>query len=218
MAAFVNEVLLDPCYAAGAHGGAEFSTAIISAPSGFRQRNINRLDHIGRWQIQYDLIKDQDALDLLLDFFLAHKGMGYLFRFKPPEFNTITDAKAHIFGAGNASQTVFPLYAKHGVGALSHDHRITKPMAGGLTYVTGASTIKIFVNGVLQSSGVTVSSTTGLVTFSSAPANAAVLKWSGEFHVPVSFGRDTFDGMIDVGGVSQFGIEIIESLPVELGL
>jgi uncharacterized protein (TIGR02217 family) len=214
MAATIHEVLLDPCYSAGARGGPEFSTAIISCPSGFRQRNINRQDHIGRWAINYDLL-DEDALLDLYNFFLARQGMAYLFRFLPPEFNTIADANAHQFAVGDGVTTTFNLVTRHVSGPTTYTHRVTKPMAGGLTYVPGASTIKIFKDSVLQTSGVTVSSTTGAVTFSVAPANGAVLSWSGTFHLPVSFGRDTFDGTFDLGGVSGFGIEIIESLPVE---
>lgn len=217
MAATVHECLLSECYSAPARGGPEFSTAIVSCPSGFRQRNINRQDHIGRWAIQYDLLDEDELLDLY-NFFVARQGMAYLFRFLAPELNTIADANAHQFGVGDGLTTTFNLVTRHVSGPTTYTHRITKPMAGGLTYVSGASTIKIFKDGVLQSSGVTVSSTTGAVVFSVAPANGVLLTWSGTFHVPVSFGRDSFDGTFDLGGVSGFGIEIVEALPAELGL
>lgn len=217
MAATFNEVLLDIYYSAQARGGPEFSTAIVSAPSGFRQRNINRADHIGRWTINYDLL-DEDALRTLYDFFVAHRGMAYGFRFLAPEFHAIADANAHRFGTGNGTTTTFYLSTRHTVGGLTYDHRITKPMAGGLSHVSGSSTIKIFKDGVEQASGVTVSSTTGAVVFSSAPANNAVLTWSGTFHVPVTFDRDSFDGQVDIGDISSFGIGLIEMLPAELGI
>lgn len=217
MAATFNEVLLDVCYSAQARGGPEFSTAIVSAPSGFRQRNINRADHIGRWAINYDLL-DEAALRELYDFFVAHRGMAYGFRFLVPEFHEIADADAHRFGVGNGVTTTFNLSTRHVVGGLTYEHRITKPMAGGLSYVSGANTIKIFKDDVLVESGVTISSTTGTVVFSAAPANNVVLTWSGTFHVPVTFDRDTFEGQVDIGDVSSFGIGLIEMLPTELGL
>ena len=217
MAATFSETLLDPYYSANARGGPQFSTAIVSCPSGFRQRNINRMDHIGRWQINYDLL-DSDALKDLYDFFVAMRGMAYGFRFVPPEFNTIADADANRFGVGDGATTTFNLVTRHVIGAQAYEHRIVKPMAGSLTYVSGASTIKVYKDGVLQTSGVTVSSTTGIVTFSSAPANGVVLTWAGDFHIPVTFGSDSFESNIDIGGVSSYGAELIEILPAELNL
>jgi uncharacterized protein (TIGR02217 family) len=218
MAATFDEVLLNPEYSAdAARGGPEWSTAIISCPSGFKQRNINRADFIGRWAIEYDLLT-ADQLKALYDFFVARRGMAYGFRFVAPEANNVPTASPEQFGTGNGSATTFNLKRVHTSGPRSYERRILKPMAGGLTYVSGSSTIKIYDNGVEQTSGVTVSSTTGVVTFAVAPANAHVLTWSGDYHVPVCFGSDRFESQIDIGSTSLFGIEIVEMLPVELGL
>lgn len=217
MAAVFDEVLLEPQYSALARGGPEFSTAIISCPSGFKQRNINRADFIGRWAISYDLLT-AEALKLLYDFFVARRGMAYGYRFVAPEANNVPDSAPEQFGTGTGSQTAFNLQRKHTSGPRSYDRRIVKPMAGGLTHVPGATTIKIYKNSVEQTSGVTVSSTTGVVTFSVAPALNDVLTWSGQYHVPVTFGRDQFEGQIDIGSTSLLGIDIVEMLPVELGL
>lgn len=217
MAATFDEILLDPEYSALARGGPEWSTAIIQAPaSGFRQRNINRADYIGRWAISYDLLTS-DGLKALYDFFLARRGMAYGFRFVAPEANEVPSAAPEQFGTGDGVTTVFNLYRKHTSGPRSYSRRIVKPMAGGLTYVPGASTISIFVDGVLNGTA-TVSSTTGAVTFTAPPANNAVLTWAGEYHVPATFGSDRFEGQIDIGSTSIFGIEIVEMLPAELGL
>jgi len=217
MAATFDEVLLNPEYSALARGGPEFSTAIIEAPaSGFKQRNINRADFIGRWAISYDLLTAA-ALKELYDFFVARRGMAYGFRFVAPEANAVSDAAREQFGTGDGTTAVFNLYRKHTSGPRSYSRRIVKPMAGGLTYVAGSSTIQIYVDNVLNGTA-TVSSTTGAVTFTSPPANNAVLTWSGEYHVPVCFGSDRFEGQIDIGSTSVFGIELVEMLPVELGL
>lgn len=217
MAATFDEVLLNEEYSALARGGPEWSTAIISAPaSGFKQRNINRADFIGRWIISYDLLT-ADALKNLYDFFLARRGMAYGFRFTAPEANNIPTSAPEQFGTGDGATTVFNLYRKHISGPRSYSRRIVKPMAGGLSYVSGSSTISIYVDGVLNGSA-TVSSTTGAVTFAAAPANNAVLTWAGDYHVPATFGSDRFEGQIDIGSTSVFGIEIVEMLPVELGL
>jgi hypothetical protein len=57
-----------------------------------------------------------------------------------------------------------------------------------------------------------------IITATTPPANAAILRWSGTYHVPVTFGRDQFEREIDLGSASLFGIDIVEVLPVELGL
>jgi uncharacterized protein (TIGR02217 family) len=217
MAAEFDEVLLNPEYSALARGGPEFSTAIVSCPSGFKQRNINRADHVGRWAISYDLLTEE-ALKELYDFFVARRGMAYGFRFLAPEAHEVQASAPEQFGTGDGADTTFQLQRVHTSGPRSYTRQIVKPMAGSLTYVPGTSEIKIYANAVEQTSGVTVSSTAGIVTFSVAPANGVVLTWSGVYHVPVTFGRDTFESQIDIGSTSLFGIEIVEMLPVELGL
>jgi uncharacterized protein (TIGR02217 family) len=213
----LDEVLLDVEYGPKARGGPEFSTAIISAPSGVRQRNLNRLDFIGRWAISYDLLT-ADQLKLLYDFFVCRQGMAYGFRFLAPEAHEVQASAPEQFGTGNGVQTVFQLQRVHTSGPRTYTRKIVKPMAGGLAHVPGVNTIKIYVNGIEQVAGVTVNSTTGAVTFATPPANAAVLRWSGTYHVPATFGRDQFESEIDLGSASLFGIDIVEVLPVELGL
>lgn len=217
MAAIFDEVLLNPQYSALARGGPEWSTAIITAPaSGFKQRNINRADFIGRWTISYDLLEAAD-LKALYDFFVARRGQAYGFRFVAPEANSVSDSAREQFGVGDGSTQAFPLYRVHTSGPRSYSRRIVKPMAGGLSYVAGASTIKIYKDNVLDNSA-TVSSTTGIVTFGSPPGNGVLLTWSGDYHVPVTFGSDRFESQIDIGSTSVFGIEVVEMLAAELGL
>lgn len=216
MPAIFDEVLLNPEYSPLARGGPEWSTAIVSCPSGFRQRNINRADFIGRWAIDYELL-DEEGLKALYDFFVARRGMAYGFRFLAPEANRVPASAPEQFGTGNGAQAAFNLSRKHTSGPRSYDRRIVKPMAGGLAHVLGPSVTKIYVNGIEQTFGVTVSSTTGIVTFTAPPANGAVLTWSAtEYHVPACFGSDKFESQIDIGSKSVFGIEIVEMLPVEL--
>ena len=53
-----------------------------------------------------------------------------------------------------------------------------------------SGTVDIYVDSVLQSSGVSVDTTTGVVTFSSAPALGEVITAEFEFDVPVRFDTD----------------------------
>ncbi|HYE72644.1 MAG TPA: DUF2460 domain-containing protein, partial [Blastocatellia bacterium] len=135
--------------------------------------------------------------------------------------NAVSDSAPEQFGTGDGTTTAFKLYRRFTKGALVHTKQIVYPMAGGLSYVSGADTIKIYKNGVLQTKTThyTISSETGVVTFLSAPANGHALTWSGTYHLPCTFGTDKFNSQIDIGSVSEWGnLEIIECLPVELGL
>ena len=58
---------------------------------------------------------------------------------------------------------------------------ITKPVAG---------TVKVYLDGVEQLSGWSVDATTGLVTFSTAPASDVEITADFEFDVPVRFDTD----------------------------
>jgi uncharacterized protein (TIGR02217 family) len=217
MAIEFDEVLLDSEYGARARGGPEFSTAVITAVSGVRQRNANRLDFIGRWAIAYDVLTPDSLYDLY-KFFVCRQGMAYGFRFLAPEAHSVPSTAAEQFGTGNGVTTTFQLQRQWTSGPRTYTKKIIKPMAGGLTYVSGASEVKIYDNGTEVTSGVSVSSTTGVVTFTIPPTNTHILTWSGTYHTPVMFGRDAFESEIDIGSTSLWGVDIIEILPQELGL
>src|SRR5262245_47322514 len=108
MATEFDEVLLEVEYSPLARGGPEFSTGIISAPSGLKQRNINRHDFIGRWAINYGLL-DPEKLKRLYDFYVCRKGQAYAFRFLAPEAQQVPATAPEQFGTGNGVLTVFQL-------------------------------------------------------------------------------------------------------------
>jgi uncharacterized protein (TIGR02217 family) len=217
MPAIFNEILLDPEYAAGASGGPEFSTAIISSPAGVRQRNVNRLDAIHKWTINYDLLSET-GLESLERFFYVMQGMAVGFRFQPPKRYTSTGAVAVVnqeaFATADGAQTRFPLYLTYTAGSRQYVRRIVKPTAD-VTIFYGPSRLPLsnIVSYVVDTvEGV-------VVCLSPPPLLGTILYWSGGFHVPVSFGRDTFDAQYDLGGVSEVGgMDVVEMLPVELGL
>jgi uncharacterized protein (TIGR02217 family) len=214
-----HEILLDVEYSALARGGPGFSTAVIPSASGLTKRNANRQDPVGRWAISYDLL-DDDALRALYEFFVARKGMAYGFRFLAPEAHEIPAASPVRFGVGDGAATSFKLYRRITSGPTTYDYQVCKPMAGGLTHVPGADTIKIYKAGALQTKTThyTINSETGVVTFVAAPAAGQELTWSGTYHVPARFNSDDFESEVDTGGVSAWGIEVVEILPAELGL
>jgi len=66
---------------------------------------------------------------------------------------------------------------------------ITKPVHGGVPPGT-SDTVVIYLDGVQQGSGWSVDATTGIVTFSSAPAAGKRITADFEFDVPVRFDTD----------------------------
>jgi uncharacterized protein (TIGR02217 family) len=208
-----DEILLPIEYSAVASGGPEFLTTVITARSGVTQRNVNRLEAKGRWQINFDLLTPEQ-IEELHSFFRARYGRARGFRFRAPEHWRVA---GEVFATGDGATTQFPLYIYYRSGPSADRRRITKPVAGGLQYDDRPNTVRIYVNGT-EATNVSVSSTTGIVTFQTAPANGATLSWTGEFDTPVTFGSDTFGASFDVVTAEWRSVELVELLPAELGL
>jgi uncharacterized protein (TIGR02217 family) len=227
MAITFDEILLNPHYSHIARGGPEASTDIVGAPSGVRARNVGRLDQLHRYVIGYELLEPPERRDLKT-FHICRDGMARGFRFKDWDdywasadgLPDATIATPMQFGTGDGAKTQFGLYKRYTSAGVVRERRIVKPVAGGLAYDSRANTVTVYVNGVAQTSGVTVSSTTGIVTFSVAPANGAVLAWTGEFDVPVTFASDWFSPAVgDAVTVGEYNdLELTEVLPVEFDL
>jgi uncharacterized protein (TIGR02217 family) len=88
------------------------------------------------------------------------------------------------FATGDGTQTVFQLTKTYTIGSNSHVRRITRPRADV------DLPLKVYFGSTLQTSGYTVNYETGQVTFSVAPTNGAVIKWSGLFDIPARFDSD----------------------------
>jgi hypothetical protein len=135
-----HEVRFPDNIAYGATGGPEFATTVVATGSGHEKRNVNWAEARGRWDVASGL-KKQAQIDELIAFFRARRGKAYGFRFKD-----WTDYKAtgQLLGTGDDVLV----------------RTITKPVAG---------TVKVYLDGVEQLSGWSVDTTTGLVTFGTAP-------------------------------------------------
>lgn len=219
----MDEVLFDPdLFTEGMTGGPEYSTTLPSTPAGISQANINRLDSISKYDVPLALLSPAKMLKALT-FFRARYGMARPFRFKALEDHSVT---AEAFGTGNGILTAFQLQVTYTSGGVQDVRKIVKPVAGGLfeadEVTPRANTVLIYVAGVLAGTGgkpsATVSSTTGIVTFSFAPGAGQVLTWTGEFDIPARFGTDRWPGRYDLGGTSEVTLPIWEVLPVEIGL
>lgn len=170
----------------GSRGGPRYKTTISESHSGKEQRNVN-------WSLprhEYDAsfaVKTQEELYIVTNFFHISQGMAYGFRYKdwldyksgsPDSEVRSTDVQIAI---GDGSTKSFQLKKFYVVGTYGRERVITKPVPG---------TVVISLNGASSSSGWTVNTSTGVITFATAPANDTVIGAGFEFDVPVRFDID----------------------------
>jgi len=157
-----------------------WKTQIKESVSGMEVRASSMAYPIWEFVLQYDFLRSATALvelQTLVGFFNQMRGAFDDFLWAVPEDSSVTNYQ---FGVGNGATVNFQL---------------TKAFGGFVEPVynlNGAPTIKI--NDVTKSTPAdyTISST-GLVSFTSAPAAAATLKWSGGFYQRVRFMKDQAD-------------------------
>jgi uncharacterized protein (TIGR02217 family) len=195
----------------GSRGGPAFASAVTEMDSG-QVEVVQRWDGAGRRKYNASLgIRNLDDVADALEFFIARQGATHAFRWKDwADFTTAADHRsAPTFndvqiGTGDASEVDFQLVKKYTSGGVTRTRNLQKPVAG---------TAVVAFDGVEQTSGWTVDTTTGIVTFSSAPGSAVVVSAGCEFDVPARF-----DEGIDADGlqVSQsfFEAESIPDVPI----
>src|SRR5512134_1456897 len=197
MAAF-HEVRFPPEISYGASGGPGYLTTVVATASGHEHRNANWGAARGRWDVASGL-RDRAHVAVLIAFFRARKGRAYGFRFKDW---TDYQGLAQVLGTGNGSLKTFQLVKNYSSGGVIEARTIAKPIA---------STVKIYRNGVLATSGVSTDSTTGLVTFTTAPASGVIVTADFEFDVPVRFDTDQMDVTIETYNLGTWGqVPIVE--------
>jgi uncharacterized protein (TIGR02217 family) len=193
------EVLLPTAISYGSRGGPEYVTLITATSGGQEQRIVQWELARGRWNIAYG-VRTPTQLAELITFFRAVRGRATGFRFKD---KADYQATLEVFGTGDGVETTFQLQKTYALGtSAAYVRPITKPVD---------ATVQVFADGVEQVGNWSLDSTTGVVTFDSAPADEAELTWSGEFHVPCRFNTDhlpTSFEQFEIGAVHE--IEIVE--------
>jgi uncharacterized protein (TIGR02217 family) len=189
-----HEVRFPDDISRGARGGPERRTQIVELASGAEERNASWANSRRRYDVAYG-IRRADDLAAVVAFFEARNGRLHGFRFKdwadfksclPSQTPAPTDQP---IGTGNGSATQFQLVKRYTSGNQTWVRAITKPVAG---------TVTIALNGTPQGSGWSVSTATGLVTFTTAPGNGVAITAGFEFDVPVRFDTDAMDVTLDI--------------------
>ena len=188
-----HEVRFPDNISRGARGGPERRTQIVELASGAEERNASWANSRRRYDVAYG-IRRADDLAAVVAFFEARNGRLHGFRFKdwadyksalPLQAITATDQQ---IGTGTGSLQTFQLAKRYTSGAQTWVRTIAKPVAG---------TVRVALGMVEQMSGWTVDTTTGVITFTTAPANGVIVRAGFEFDVPVRFDSDTLDVTLD---------------------
>ena len=188
-----HEVRFPDNISRGARGGPERRTQIVELASGDEERNASWANSRRRYDVAYG-IRRADDLAAVVAFFEARNGRLHGFRYKdwadyksalPSQANTATDQQ---IGTGTGSTQTFQLTKRYASGAQTWVRTITKPVDG---------TVRVALGMVEQMSGWTVDTTTGLITFATAPAGGVTIRAGFEFDVPVRFDSDTLDVTLD---------------------
>lgn len=177
----------------GTVAGPGYNTQVVETGDG-REIRISRWNGARR---RFDVakgIRSQSALYEVYEFFLAIKGAATGFRFRDPfDFSTgangigATNAKDVLIGVGDGSTKQFQCLKRYTVDGEEVVRNITK------VFDSGTGKVKVSLNDVDQSSGWSVNTSTGVITFSSAPALGVEVKWGGYFDTPVRFSETSDD-------------------------
>jgi len=173
----------------GARGGPERRTQIVELASGDEERNASWANSRRRYDAAYG-IRRADDLAAVVAFFEARNGRLYGFRWKDwGDYKSClpsgTPAESdQAIGIGDGTTTIFHLVKAYSSGAQAWTRTITKPVAGSVT---------VALDGIAQTSGWSLDTTTGQIAFTTAPATGTAITAGFEFDVPVRFDTDRLD-------------------------
>ena len=174
--------------ALGARGGPERLTDIVTLSSGAEERNSRWANSRRRYNAGYG-VKSRADMQAVLAFFEERRGRFHSFRWRDAlDFSssgtpnpTPTDQP---LGTGDGTTKTFQLVKRYGANFDPYLRPVTKPVAGSVRIAVGGSEV---------TTGWAVDTSTGLVSFASAPADGVALTAGFLFDVPVRFDTDTLD-------------------------
>jgi len=189
-----HEVQFPDNISRGARGGPERRTQIVALASGHEERNASWADSRRRFDMSYG-IRRADDLAAVVAFFEARLGPLYGFRFKDwSDYKSALPSKPvteldQVIGTGDGDTTSFQLSKQYGTAPHIWTRTINKPVDG---------TVRVAVAGTEWRSGWSVDTTTGLVTFETAPDPGVPITAGFAFDVPVRFDTDRLDVTLDI--------------------
>lgn len=193
-----DEIQFPASIARGSSGGPQFATVVVAAGSGGEQRVAQWESPRRRWTVAQDL-RTPAQMEELVAFFVARQGRLRGFRFKDHADFRVSTREDLV----ELTATTFQLVRRYTSGGVTRVRTIKKPVAGTVQIWNGTTEI---------TSGWTVDTTTGVVTFGGDPGYTP--SWTGEFDVPVRFDVDQMEIVLDDAQVRSWGgIAIVELRP-----
>lgn len=162
-------------YALQAVASDDWTVEIVETMNRRERRNLPTADPRRAWDLSVNA-KLPDERAELHQWFMAMRGPFHSFAFRDPADYVM--ARQALVSLGDSPDVSFQLAKAYTIGAETYRRTITKPVV---------ATVQVWVGGVLQGSGWSVSRTTGVITFA-APPGAAV-EAACEFDVPVRFAQ-----------------------------
>jgi uncharacterized protein (TIGR02217 family) len=156
-------------------------TGIQTTQSGREMRAAYMSYPLYKWSATFEVLRNSASFpefQQLLAFFNECQGSFAVFNFTDPDDNFVT---AQGFGVGDGVTTSFQLAKSFG----GYVEPVLAPEV--VSQITVAGTVVPFP------SGWSLNVNTGIVTFTTAPANGAALAWTGNFYYPCRFLADTYD-------------------------
>jgi len=165
----------------------EFSTQIVSSPSGHEQR-------ASEWaeaRMRYDAgpgVRSEADVRTLADFFRARRGAARAFRFRDPfdhssaESGAMPAANDQWLGIGDGSRRQFALVKRYGAGDAVQERGIRLPVEGSL---------RVSVDGVETAAFAMTAD--GEVLLDAAPAMGTAVRAGFLFDVAVRFAEDRLE-------------------------
>ncbi len=196
----------------GAQFGPSFRNVIQESIAGNEQRFAQWTKCRAIGDISYGLLDSADPdgdFKAILAIWRVHGGSLLPFRFRDWSDYTAVD---ELFGEGDGAETEFQLCRTYDPSEILLGTPGSSVYVRDITLLAPAaeSTPVIKVDGVTKTvvTDYTISAT-GLVTFTSPPANDKPLTWTGLFDIPVRFDTDTLNVIFNEGNLAG-----IRSLPI----
>lgn len=206
-----DEVQFPTNLSKGVQGGPGFATAITETTAKAEERVAQWADGRHSWDASY-AVRSYSDIAVMKTFFMARKGALRGFRFKDwvdykssaiSNWQGTVAPSDQVLGTGDGVTTTFQLKKNYTSASISTSRIITKPVTG---------TVRVSVNGSEVVSGWTVNTSTGIVTFTSAPALSDALTAGFEFDVPARFEKSA-DQMFRIVA-SGFDAGDVPSIPI----
>lgn len=188
---------IEQCPAFGWQGGPSFKTLIVTMASGRERRNAEWAQARHSYSMPFLNISPESYRNIKQMHYVC-RGMVNAFQFQDQlDYQADND----FFGVGDGVKTEFQLGKVSVIEGVSYDREIylVRP---GATFTDNGSTVTP-----------TVDEDRGLVTFSSAPADGNLLRWSGEFLLWVRFNQDDLPFSLDNLRAVNGTVSLIEVPP-----